>query len=136
MSVLICRLCDVFVGLSGSALHSGRIAQSRGAKYVCDRGSSHIRTQDQLLREEHERWGVKFSGIDPRVVAREEAEYAASDRITVPSIFNVRSFVDRGFPAERIVRIPYGVNLDRFSTHRRNRPLGSSTSYLSWNEFA
>src|SRR5947209_3353569 len=34
--------CEVFVGLSGSALRSGRVAQSRGARYVCDRGSTHI----------------------------------------------------------------------------------------------
>src|ERR1035441_1271472 len=57
--------CDVFVGLSGSALRSGETAHARGAKYVCDRGSSHIRTQDQLLRDEYARWDLKFVGIDP-----------------------------------------------------------------------
>src|SRR6201999_3459264 len=40
--------CEVFVGLSGSALRSGRVAHSRGARYVCDRGSTHIRTQERL----------------------------------------------------------------------------------------
>ena len=107
--------CDVFVGLSGSALQSGRAAKQRGARYVCDRGSSHIRVQDQLLREEHGRWGLPFPGIDPRVIEREEAEYAEADLITVPSTFALRSFLSQGVPAGKIRCLPYGVDLSRFA---------------------
>jgi starch synthase len=106
--------CDVFVGLSGSALRSGQRAHRLGARYVCDRGSAHIRTQDDLLREESQRWGVAFDGIDPRVIALEESEYAQADCITVPSTFSVRSFVQAGVPAHKLKLLPYGVNLDLF----------------------
>lgn len=106
--------CDVFVGLSSSAILSGEKAHKMGAKYVCDRGSSHIKTQDNLMREEHAVWGVPYEGIDPRVIAREESEYAAADCITVPSIFSERTFVDQGISAQKIKRIPYGVNLNNF----------------------
>lgn len=108
------RECDIFVGLSGSALLTGRAVRQRGGRYVCDRGSSHIREQDALLREEHERWGVAYRGIDPRIIAREEAEYAEADCITVPSSFNVRSFVKQGVDERKLRRLPYGVNLERF----------------------
>ncbi|HEX5357083.1 MAG TPA: hypothetical protein VFW93_12745, partial [Aquabacterium sp.] len=64
--------CDVLVALSGGGLKSGMQAQARGAIYVCDRGSAHIRTQDQLMRSEAERWGLPFDGIDPRVMDQEE----------------------------------------------------------------
>ena len=107
--------CDVFVGLSGTALRSGRAAKGRGARYVCDRGSSHIRVQDRWLREEHERWGVPYAGIDPRVISREEAEYAEADCITVPSTFALNSFIGQGFPASKLHRLPYGVDLSRFA---------------------
>ncbi|MDE2401332.1 MAG: glycosyltransferase [Burkholderiales bacterium] len=106
--------CDVFVGLSGSALRSGQTARRRGAHYVCDRGSAHIRVQDTLLREESDRWGVPFKGVDPRMIEREEAEYAEADCITVPSSFSVRSFVDAGVPAQKVRLLPYGVNLNLF----------------------
>jgi glycosyltransferase involved in cell wall biosynthesis len=106
--------CDLYVGLSGSTLPAGKKAQARGARYVCDRGSSHIRVQDQLLREEHDLWGLPFSGIDPRAIAREEAEYEAADCITVPSGFVLRSFLSQGVPFEKIRLLPYGVNLSRF----------------------
>jgi glycosyltransferase involved in cell wall biosynthesis len=106
--------CDVYVGLSGSSLLAGRRAKKHGARYVCDRGSAHIRSQDELLREEHERWGMPFSGIDPRAIAREEAEYAEADFITVPSIFSYRTFVEQGISSDRLGLLPYGVNLARF----------------------
>ncbi|WP_374594285.1 glycosyltransferase family 4 protein [Aquabacterium sp.] len=106
--------CDVFVGLSSSALITGRTARSRGARYVCDRGSTHIRVQDRLLKEEHARWGVPFAGIDPRIVEREEAEYSEADCITVPSAFNVESFLSQGVPAAKVHKLPYGVDVANF----------------------
>ncbi len=106
--------CDIFVAISGAGLASGRCAQSMGAKYVCDRGSSHIRYQDAILAEEYSLWGFHKVIVDPRVIAREEAEYERSDAITVPSEFARRSFVEMGVPAEKLHKIPYGVQLDRF----------------------
>jgi len=106
--------CDVFVGLSGSALLSGRTARSRGAKYVCDRGSSHIRVQDRLLREEHEIWGEPYFGIDPRTIEAEEAEYEEADLVTVPSTFSVESFIGTRVPAAKMRVLPYGVSIERF----------------------
>ena len=106
--------CDIYVGLSGSSLAAGKQAHRLGAAYICDRGSAHIRVQDALLREEHEKWGMQFSGIDPRTIAREESEYAEADLITVPSIFAYRSFIKQGIAAKKLRLLPYGVNVSRF----------------------
>jgi glycosyltransferase involved in cell wall biosynthesis len=106
--------CELYVGLSGSGLPAGKRAHQQGAAYVCDRGSAHIRVQDQLLREEHALWNMPFAGIDPRAIDREEAEYAEADIITVPSIFAYRSFVEQGIPAHKLRLLPYGVNVSRF----------------------
>ncbi|MBT9463095.1 glycosyltransferase family 4 protein [Hydrogenophaga sp.] len=107
--------CDVYVGLSGSGFKAGQMQQARGGRYVCDRGSSHIKVQDTLLREEHTEWGLPFEGIDHRAIEREEAEYALADCITVPSGFAYRSFVDQGVASEKMRLLPYGVNLSRFA---------------------
>lgn len=106
--------CDLYVGLSGSSLPAGKKAHQHGAAYVCDRGSAHIRVQDQLLREEHALWDMPFAGIDPRTIAREEAEYAEADIITVPSTFAYRSFINEGISAEKLRLLPYGVDVLRF----------------------
>jgi starch synthase len=107
--------CDVFCGLSGSATHTGRVAKSRGAKHVCDRGSSHIRFQDHILREEYELQGIPFSGIDPRNIEAEEIEYESADVITVPSMFALNSFIDFGISRKKMRLSPYGVDLSAFS---------------------
>jgi glycosyltransferase involved in cell wall biosynthesis len=106
--------CDLYVGLSGSALPAGKKAHQREAKFICDRGSSHIRAQDYLLREEYALWNIPFVGIDPRTIAREESEYEEADCITVPSTFVYRTFVEHGVSANKLRLLPYGVNLSRF----------------------
>jgi len=105
---------DVLLALSGSGLACGRKAQRRGAKYICERGSSHIRYQDAILREEFRRCGEPFAGIDPRVIAKEESEYEAADIVTVPSTFAYRSFLEMGVPESKLRKVPYGVDLRRF----------------------
>lgn len=106
--------CDVFIGLSGSSLNAGRVAQNRGGKYICDRGSSHIRYQRAILDEEYGRWGFRKENVDPQSVEREEAEYLQADAVTVPSEFAWRTFIEMGIRPEKVKKIPYGVRLDRF----------------------
>jgi glycosyltransferase involved in cell wall biosynthesis len=111
--------CDAVIALSGMGLRTGRAIQARGGRHVCDRGSSHIEYQDEVLREEYERQGFVWKGIDPRVKARELAEYDSADAITVPSGFVRDSFIARGVPVEKLILAPYGGDLSRF------RPLGA-----------
>lgn len=112
--------CEVFHCLSGSGLRTHAVARSRyGAVTVCDRGSSHIRHQDVLLAEEYARWGARYRGIEPRIMERELEEYELCDLITVPSTFAYRSFVDRGVRADKLGKVPYGVDLGLFRPSER-----------------
>lgn len=107
--------CDVFHAASGCGLRAFRHVKSAyGALTVCDRGSTHIRVQDALLRDEFARWGLPYRGIDPRGIAKDEAEYEESDVVVVPSTFVRESFVQAGVNAHKVVVIPYGVRLESF----------------------
>ncbi len=106
---------SILVALSGSGLRAGKVAQKKGGKYICDRGSSHIRFQNEVLKDEYARWRIPFREIDPRSIKKEEAEYEVADRITVPSEFVRKSFLSKGVPAEKIVKVVYGARLDRFN---------------------
>ncbi|QNP51198.1 glycosyltransferase family 4 protein [Hymenobacter qilianensis] len=108
------KQATALIALSGSGLHSGAVAQRQGGYHICDRGSSHIRFQDRILREEYARFGVPFPGIDPRIIAKEEAEYQQADFITVPSEFVKKSFIEMGVPVGKLVKMVYGARLDRF----------------------
>jgi starch synthase len=105
---------DALIAISGSSLKTGRMLQSRGTAFLCDRGSSHQRYQEELVSYECKRWGVDLPVSDIRDTLREEEIYALADAITVPSHFAARSFVEMGIPAEKVHVIPYGVRLERF----------------------
>ncbi len=107
--------CDVFVGISGSGLKTGRLSQKRGGRYICDRGSSHIRWVDRMMTEEFARWGQEFEGVYPKHIIREEQEYDQADLITVPSEFARRTYVEMGAPADKVKEVPLGADLSRFS---------------------
>jgi len=104
----------ILIALSGSGLYSGRKIQQLGGIHICDRGSSHIRVQEQLLTEEYQRYGSRWTGIDPRSIAKEEAEYEQANWISIPSQFCYDSFVSQGVPAAKLLKIPYGSRLERF----------------------
>ena len=106
--------CDVFIGMSGSSLSAGRAVQQQGGIYVCDRASTHIILQDRLLREEYARHGKSFSGIDQRFIEKELAEYDQADMIKVPSEFVRQSFLKQNFSPKKIIKAPYGVDLQHF----------------------
>ncbi len=106
--------CDALVAISGAGLLTGERLQERGGVFVCDRGSTHQRFQENIVAEEYRRWGVDRAVSDERDTAREELIYAQADAITVPSSVSARSFVEMGVPAEKLSVIPYGVRLEHF----------------------
>jgi starch synthase len=114
----VCRhleRCDVYHSLSSVGLCTYRMAKERyGALTVCDRASTHIISQDRILQEEFETWGVPYPGIDERIIERELAEYELCDIIVLPSSFAIRSFVEQGVPPQKLRRNPFGVNLKLF----------------------
>jgi glycosyltransferase involved in cell wall biosynthesis len=110
--------CDALVAIAAAGLKTGRRLQAQGAKFICDRGSTHSRFQERIVSEEQRRWGVETPVTDIRSTLREEKIYEMCDAITVPASFARQSYIDLGLPAEKVHVIPYGVRLESFSpTH-------------------
>jgi glycosyltransferase involved in cell wall biosynthesis len=107
--------CDVFHSFSGFALQPMRAARERyGALTIVERGSSHLRFQNDILIDEYRRWGARFSATHPRELEHDEQEYAEADRITVQSTFAEKTFIQLGVPADKILKMPLGVDLKMF----------------------
>jgi glycosyltransferase involved in cell wall biosynthesis len=107
--------CDIFIGMSGTFIKAPVTARKKfGAKVVVERGSTHIQTQQEILAS------VKLlnphtKSIAPVNVVRELESYAIADKIAVPSLHAEQSFINHGFPANVMIRNPYGVDLTMFS---------------------
>lgn len=105
---------DLVVAWSGSAEKTLRRAGEMGATAIVERGSCHIRTQREILKEEYRRHGLEPDIPSETVVEKEETEYRVADRIVVPSKFVERSFLAQGTKQEKLIRVPYGVNPEEF----------------------
>jgi starch synthase len=107
---------DVVHAWSGSAEPSLILAKTAGMPSVLERSSAHMSEQCRILREGYQQLGLKWTATPQRTVERELQEYELATRVAVPSVFVERTFLERGFPAARLHRNGFGVNLDAFST--------------------
>jgi glycosyltransferase involved in cell wall biosynthesis len=78
------------------------------------RGSAHIETQDDLLREEELRAKRRIERPGQRIVDREKREYQLADRVVILSTFAYNTFLDRGIHKYKLALLPLGVNVDHF----------------------
>jgi glycosyltransferase involved in cell wall biosynthesis len=101
--------CDVFIGLSGMAVRSAKVARQKyGAKVFIDRGSRHVRSQNKLTSADG---GV---GLTEFYIQRELDSYAAADYIALPSSHAMKSFLEEGFAEKQLFVNSYGVDFTLF----------------------
>lgn len=97
------------------ALETLRTARELGIPTVLERPNAHTRFVYRIVRSECERLGVALprkheSAWNDAILAREEAEYELADHLLCPSDFVARTFVDEGFPPEKLARHVYGYD--------------------------
>ncbi|HLH79922.1 MAG TPA: glycosyltransferase family 4 protein [Chthonomonas sp.] len=107
--------CDILVTWAGHSLRTLRTARRMGIRTVLERGSVHVRTQWRILEKEYKQWGCVVPPGDRRLLDLQLREYEEADYICVPSKFALRSFIQEGLSENRLICIPYGVDVDFFS---------------------
>jgi starch synthase len=120
--------CDAFIAISGAGLLTGHKIQTNGGIFICDRGSTHQRYQEQVIAEEYRGWNLPQPLSKPHITIREEKIYHTANAITVPSTVAKRSFIQMGIAPEKVHVIPYGVRLDQFT--RTDEPPSDSFEVL------
>ncbi len=110
------RPCDVFVCAAGYSLRTIRgIRKKFPAKIILDKVSSHIRVYSGILREEYERLGIKLRmPFSSALMEKELQEYEEADYIAVPSLFAKQTFLNKNFPENKLICVPWGVDTDAF----------------------
>ncbi|MFH1461373.1 MAG: glycosyltransferase family 4 protein [bacterium] len=105
---------DIFVGWANYFLNSIDQIKKTGAKIIVECGSTHIKEQQKLLKEEYQRFGLNMEPICKQNLEKILAEYEAADYIMTCSGFTYRSFIKHGIDQNKILKVPYGVDLDSF----------------------
>ena len=103
---------DVLLGLSGVSLNSAKKITGKNKIFVCDRTSSHIVYQNNLLAEEYKINNRRYFQTHNWFLDNEVKEYEMADIILVPS-----NFVKNSFGKELIKKVKvinFGVNTQNF----------------------
>ena len=103
---------DVLLALSGSGLNSGKKMVKNKKIYICERSSSHIVFQNNILSDEYKKYTNKNFKIDSWFIERELEEYENADIILVPSIFVKKTF--NQFNINKAKVLNFGVNTQSF----------------------
>jgi starch synthase len=98
---------DLFLYYNGCGLESARWFRRNSGIAVVEAVNSHVLVQEQLLAEEHKRLGLPWRPFHPMHVRRRVAEVEGADYVLLPSTFVARSFLAKGIPGERLLRVPY-----------------------------
>ena len=117
------------------ALRTIRAAKKLGIPVALERCNAHTRYAYEVVRRECERIGVPLPpghehAYNEKILAQEEQEYAAADALLCPSDFVVKTFLDRGFQPEKLVRHSYGFDENRFSPDASPRDPGRKLTML------
>ena len=102
------------------ALETLRTARELGIPSVLERPNAHTRFAYTVVQEECDRLGVQLPpkhehAYNQTILDKEEAEYRLADRLLCPSDFVLQTFLDEGFPRQKLVRHFYGFDDKQFS---------------------
>jgi glycosyltransferase involved in cell wall biosynthesis len=97
------------------ALETLKTAARLGIPTVLERPNAHTRFAMEIVQEECDRLGVTLPldhehAFNAEKLAKEETEYNLATRLLCPSDFVVKTFLDRGFKKEQLVRHIYGYD--------------------------
>ena len=105
---------DIFVGWSSKSLNTLRKARKNDMKTIIECGSTHPFYQQKILKEEYKKFGLRYKGIHQKLIKKMLKEFEESDYIVVPSKFVEKTFIKENIPKEKLIHVPYGVNLNLF----------------------
>jgi starch synthase len=111
---------DLFLFYNGGGLSSCRNAKNKGVITVVEAVNSHVEYQEDLLKEEYEKLNLKWTPFHKLEKSRRLKEYDEADYILLPSEFVKRSFIEKGFPENKLIKVPFGFdNLNKTEIKER-----------------
>ena len=106
----MCKIYHTWTDLAPEAI---RKAKKAGSVLILEGANSHILNASNLLGYENKKYGIS----DPYYKYKLKSvlkTYKLYDYVICPSDFVYNSFLDNGFSKDKLILIPYGVDLEKF----------------------
>ncbi len=104
------KKADVFMFYNGSGYYTCKSKNSLKTVTVVEAVNSHVQYQEDLLKQEHKLHNLPWEPFPKKEKKRRLKEYDIADYIIMPSEFVRQSFIEYGFPEEKLYKVPFGFN--------------------------
>lgn len=123
------REIDIVHAWPLGGLRTIQVARRHGIPVVFERQNCHTAYAYRVVDEECRRLGVVLPPgyehtFDPVWLEHELKEYESADFLLCPSDFVRRTFIEAGFPADKLLRHRYGYDSTRISPGRQDPAAG------------
>jgi glycosyltransferase involved in cell wall biosynthesis len=106
------------------------MCKSSGKLVIGEAVNAHPARQKLILEEEGNKRKIKISGSQI-IFNKMLTEFSAVDYLLVPSKFVERTFLESGYPKQKIILLPYGVDNQEFDTDaKKTRQIKSVVKIL------
>ncbi len=105
-----CKIYHTWTDLAPEAI---RKAKKFGSILILEGANSHILNASNILKYENKKYGVSDPYYKHKLKSVLET-YKLYDYVICPSKFVYNSFLENGFSEDKLVLIPYGVDLEKF----------------------
>jgi glycosyltransferase involved in cell wall biosynthesis len=117
------------------ALRTLKVARELGIPTVLERPNANTRFAYEVVQRECERLGVALPpghehAYNPEVLRVEEEEYRLADGLLCPSDFVVKTFVEKGFEPNKLIRHLYGFDEKVYYPDPRPRRVNAGLTML------
>jgi len=113
---------DHIISSYGYTNESFAWVRAHGGKTFVDAGNSHPEHYWQIVAEEYSRWGCTLDPFPRNWFERSKAMMPLVDYVLSPSSYVTRTFLERGFRPEQILKNVYPLDLDCFRPAETPRP--------------
>lgn len=111
---------DISISWAWSSLQTIRAVKRNNGITILEECGSCNKYQENLLQEEYENLSLKYvSKTFNKIISRELLECEEADFVLCPSRHVVDSFLKQGISSNKLIFIPYGVELELFSPQPR-----------------
>lgn len=123
--------CDLLIGYETAALESFRVCKKKDIVCVLDLAAIHWRSQERVFAE-GTKSGDPLIRIEPDLLEEiqeiKEKELLLADCILTPSSYAKESLVKNGIDEQKIIQIPYGVDISQFQVKKQYKRDGRFTA--------
>jgi glycosyltransferase involved in cell wall biosynthesis len=105
---------DLFHGWRSHSYRCIKKAKSLGIKTIVENASSHPLYSSRVVEEEYRKYGIKFKAFTRRQLKLALEELNLADYVLIPSDFVEKTFIDANFSKNKLIKIPFGVDLEKF----------------------